>query len=182
MICRERALELLQASVKNEKLVKHMLAVGAIMRKLASWLKEDEQRWELVGLLHDLDYERADEKNHGLLTCEELKDLIDEEMKNCIKAHNFEHTGVLPRTKMDVALLAADNVAGLVVATCLILPSKKLEDLELKTLRKKFKQKDFARSCNRNKILVCEKIGVPLEKFLEISLQALREIHESLGL
>jgi len=178
------ALKLLEENLKNKNLVKHCLAVGAIMKALAKRLGEDEKKWEMVGILHDLDYEKTmnDFEKHGILTAEILKDKLDEESLHAIKAHNFEHTKVEPKTKMDFALIAADSISGLIVAAALVMPNKKLEEVKVETILKKFKQKDFARKIDRNRILFCEKIGLSLEEFAKLSLEALKEISEELGL
>lgn len=181
MIDESQALELLKKYIKNDKLRKHCLAVGKIMEKLAERLNEDKKLWKLVGLLHDLDYEIVDMKEHGLKTAEILKNYFDESVLNAIKAHN-ELTGIKDETKLGIALRASDQISGLIVATALVMPSKKLEEVKVKSLKKKFKQKDFARKINRETIKEIEKVGIKLEEFFEISLNALKEISEDLGL
>ena len=183
MITRDEALQLIRSYVKNEKLIKHMIAVEAIMRKLAERLGEDKELWGLVGLLHDLDYEitQNEFEKHGLIAAEILKDKLPEEALNAIKAHN-EKTGFKWESKLTYALKAADQVSGLIIATALVMPNKKLSEVKVSSLLKKFKQKDFARSVKREKIKLCEQLGLSLDKFLELSLKALQEIHEELGL
>ncbi len=183
MISRDEALSLVKKYIKNDKLIKHMLAVEAIMRKIAEYLNEDVELWGLTGLLHDLDYELTggDLNVHGLKTIEILRNKLPEKALEAIKCHN-ENLGFEAKTKLALALRAADHVSGLIIATALVMPNKKLEEVKVKSLRKKFKQKDFARSVNRNKILLCEKIGIDLMKFLELSLIALKEIASDLGL
>ena len=181
---REEALELVKENVKKENLIKHMFAVEAIMKGCAEYLGEDKEKWDLVGLLHDIDFgvtENNPEK-HALLAEDILKDKVSEEIIRAIKSHNFEHTNVQPESKMEYTLIAADAISGLIIAAALIVPSKKLIDVKVKSIKKKFKQKDFARNCNREHILYCEKIGIPKEKFFEISLKALQEISDNLGL
>jgi len=117
-----------------------------------------------------------------LLAEDILKDKVDEEIIRAIKSHNFEHTKVNPESKMEYTLIAADAISGLIIAAALIVPSKKLADVKVKSIKKKFKQKDFARNCNRENILYCEKIDIPREKFFEISLKALQSISDDLGL
>jgi len=184
MMNREEALKLVRRNVFNEKIVLHMVAVSAIMGALAKHLGRDEKLWELVGLLHDIDYERTkkDPKRHGLKAEEILEGLVPDEVIHAIKAHNFENTGVNPENDMEKALIAADAVSGLVIASALVMPGKKLEEVRVKTLKKKFKQKDFARNVSRDRILFCEQIGIPLEKFFEIALNALKKISSELGL
>jgi putative nucleotidyltransferase with HDIG domain len=181
---REEALELVKENIKKETLFKHMLAVEAIMKGVAEYLNEDKEKWELTGLLHDIDFGRTenDIEHHALIAEEILKDNVDEEIIRAIKSHNFEHTNVNPETNMENILIAADAISGLIIAAALIVPSKKLADVKVKSIKKKFKQKDFARNCNREKILFCEKVGIPKEKFFEISLIALQNISDQLGL
>ncbi len=184
MISREEAFSLLKENLKNQNLVKHCLAVEAIMRELAEYLGEDKEKWRLLGLIHDIDYEKTKDnpKIHGILAAEILKDKVDEDILKAIKSHNFENTGIKPETKMEKALIASDSISGLIVACALVMPSKKLEEVRIETIKKKFKQKDFARNCRRERILFCEQIGIPREKFFEIALNALKKISEELGL
>ena len=184
MLGREDALKLLRENVRNEKMILHMIAVGAIMRELARYLGEDEDLWELVGLLHDIDYERTkdDPSRHGLVAEEILGSLVSDDVLRAIKSHNYENTGVEPRTRMEKALIASDAVSGLIIACALVMPSKKLEEVKVKTVKKKFKQKDFARNVSRERILFCEQIGIPMEKFFELALNALKGVSDELGL
>ncbi|MFQ6020747.1 MAG: HD domain-containing protein [Methanosarcinales archaeon] len=180
---REDAIELVKENISKENLFKHMLAVEAIMKKTAKHLGEDKEKWALTGLLHDIDFEKIkDHKEHGIVSENILKDKVDSEIIRAIKSHNFENTGINPESKMDFALIAADAISGLIIAAALIIPSKKLSDVKLESISKKFKQKDFARNCNREKILYCEEIGISREKFFEISLKALQKISDELGL
>jgi len=181
---REEALNLVKENVSKENLIKHMLAVEAIMKCIAEYLGEDKEKWVLVGLLHDVDFGRTENnpEKHALLAEEILKDKVEEELIRAIKSHNFEHTNVQPENKIEYALIAADAISGLIIAAALIVPTKKLADVKLKSIGKKFKQKDFARNCRRDLILYCEKIGIPKEKFFEISLKALQDISDELGL
>jgi len=183
MISRDEALKLVEKYVKNDKLRKHMLAVEAIMRALARRLNEDEELWGLVGLLHDLDYEVVgkDMSRHGLVSAQLLGDKLPINALNAIRAHN-ELTGFKDDSKLAIALKAADQVSGLIIATALVMPNKKLSEVKVKSLKKKFKQKDFARNVKREKILLCEKLGISLQEFLEISLKALQGISRELGL
>lgn len=181
---RDKALKLLKAHVKNDKLIKHMIAVEAIMRRLALKFNENENLWGLVGLLHDLDYEETKNnfKLHGLKSAEILKGKFSEEALEAIRSHN-ELTGHVPKTKLAKALIAADQVSGLIIATALVMPSKKLAEVKLKSVKKKFKQKDFTRSVDRSKILkYCQEMGLSLDEFLQLSLEALQSISDELGL
>ncbi|RLF14651.1 MAG: phosphohydrolase [Thermoprotei archaeon] len=180
---REEALNLIKENVRNDKLVKHMLAVEAIMRKLAKRLGKDETLWSLTGLLHDLDYDivKGDMEIHGIKAAEMLEGKLPKEALDAIKAHN-DLTGFKCDSDLAKALKAADQLSGLIVATALVMPHKKIEEIKLSTLRRKFKQKDFARGVDRNKIKLCEELGLSLEEFLELGLEALKEIHDKLGL
>jgi len=184
MLSRADALRLLEENVRDRKMILHMIAVGAIMKGLAKYFGEDENLWELVGLLHDIDYERTknDPSKHGLVAEEILGSLVSEEVLRAIKSHNYENTGVEPKTRMEKALIASDAVSGLIIACALVMPSKKLEEVKVETVKKKFKQKDFARRVSRERILFCEEIGIPREKFFELALNALKEISGELGL
>ena len=184
MLTREEALNIVKKNVSKKNIVYHMIAVEAIMRSLAKYFGEDEDRWGLTGLLHDVDYERTGGawEKHGILAEEILKGLISEEIHRAIKAHNFERTHVTPETRMEKALIACDAISGLLVACALVMPSKKLAEVRVKTVMKKFKDKDFARGADRERILFCEEIGIPREKFFEIALKELKDIAAEIGL
>lgn len=185
---REEALVLIKENIIKQNLIKHMLAVESIMKGCADFLKErgedvDVEKWILLGLIHDIDFEKAPEpEKHCTLAEEILQGKVDEEMIRAIKSHNFDNLDVQPQSKMEYCLIAADAISGLVIAAALILPSKKLNDVKVESIGKRFKEKDFARRCSRERILYCEKVGIPKEKFFEISLKALQEISGSLGL
>lgn len=181
---REEALKLVKEHVTKENLLKHMYAVEAIMKETAEFLGEDKERWRMIGLIHDIDFEKTENspEKHTLVAEEILEDYVDDEMIKTIKAHNFDNIGVQPETIAEKALIAADAVSGLIIACALVLPSKKLADVKVESIAKKFKQKDFARNCERERILFCEQIGIPKEKFFEISLKALKGISSELGL
>ncbi len=180
----EEAKTLLKNEISEQNLIKHCLAVAAIMKAIAKKLGENENLWEITGLLHDFDYEETKDnhKQHGLIASEKLKQKLPPESLHAIEAHNFENTSVLPESKIDYALIAADAISGLVIATALVRPSKKLEDVKPKSIKKKFKQKEFAKNCSRKKILYCEKLGIELSEFIEISLISLKRISKNLGL
>ncbi len=180
----ENPLEFVKQHVCNEKLVKHMIAVAAIMRSLAEKFGEDPEKWWLTGLLHDVDFERTknDPSRHGIVSAEMLKGLVPEDVLRAIKAHNFEYTGVTPQSKMEKALIAADAVSGLLVACALVMPSKRMEEVRLKTVLKKFKERSFAPTVRRDRILFCEQIGLSKEEFLEIALDSLKKVAKELGL
>jgi len=184
MLTREEALNLVKKNVTKTSIVYHMLTVEAIMRNLAKYFGENEDLWGLTGLLHDIDYERTEvtPEKHGILAEDILKGLIPEGLNKAIKTHNFQHTQIMPETKMENALIACDAISGLMVACALVMPSKKLTDVKVETVMKKFKDKDFARGADRERILFCEKIGIPRKKFFEIALNGLENISTEIGL
>jgi len=182
---REDAIELIKKHVKTENLIKHMIAVGSIMRSYAKFFGEDENKWEIVGLLHDIDYEvtKNDPKTHGLKSAEILKDVLDKESLLAIKRHNFENNNSgEPQSKLEIALIVADALSGLIVATALVMPNKKLEEVKVKSVVSKFKDKSFARRVSRERILWCEKLNLGLEKAIELALEGLKSVANELGL
>jgi predicted hydrolase (HD superfamily) len=151
------------------------------MRKLAEYFGEDKEKWGIVGLLHDLDYEETIKEfdKHGLITEEILKGRVDEEIIRAIRAH----TGLVERnTMLEKAIYCADPVSGFVVAAALVLPSKKLSDLKLDNLLNRFKEKHFAKGASRVQMEACSELGLSLEEFLSISLEAMMSISDELGL
>ncbi len=148
-------------------------------------LGEDADRWGLTGLLHDIDVEitGADPKVHALKAEELLEDFaFDQEMLDAIRMHNDEATGMPRTTLFQHALAAGETITGLIYATTLVYPDKKIESVKYKSIRKRMKEKAFAASVNRDHILECEKIGIPLDEFIQISVDAMRGISEEIGL
>lgn len=181
---REEALSLVKEEVKNKNLLKHMLAVEAVMRRLAVELGEDEELWALAGLLHDLDYDKTvdNPEQHGLLGAQILEERgLPEALIQAVKAHN-PALGVERRTPMDKALYAADPVTGLLVAAALVHPQKKLAAIDLEFVMKRFKEKSFARGADRGQIETCRELNLSLEQFLALSLEAMQSIAADLGL
>ena len=184
MIDRDEAIIWLKKYLYDDKLIKHSLAVEAIMGNIAKYLKKDEKLWRIVGLLHDLDYEYTKDKpeEHSNIAAELLDGLIPEEGINAIKAHNYIYTKYMPASSLDKALIASDAVSGLIIATALIMPSKKLNEVKIESLIKKYNDKTFAKGCDRKRIKLCLDVGIEVEKFLELSLSALKEISNDLDL
>jgi putative nucleotidyltransferase with HDIG domain len=184
MLARDEALNLVKKHVTKRNVIYHMLAVEAIMRSMAKHFGENEDEWGLIGILHDVDYEKTEAapEKHTLLAEQILKGMVPDELVKAIKTHNAKHTGILPETRMEKALIASDAISGLLVACALVMPSKKLSDVKVETVAKKFKDKDFARGAERDRILVCEDIGIPREKFFEVALDGLRAIASEIGL
>jgi len=184
LLTRSEALDLVNKNVTKGNVIYHMLAVEAIMRSVARHFGEDKENWGLVGLLHDIDYEKteATPEKHSLLAEEMLKGLLPDELVRAIKTHNSKYTGIMPEKRMEKALVASDAISGLLVACALVMPSKKLVDVKVESVAKKFKDKDFARGAERDRIVVCEEIGIPKEKFFEITLNGLKESASQIGL
>lgn len=188
VIERGEALALLRSYLRDEKMVKHCVAVEAIMRLLAKRLGEDENLWSLVGLLHDIDYDHVgrDMSRHGIEAINILRGSgLPQEALDAIAGHN-EHNGYKVENekakKILHALRAADHASGLIVATALVMPSKRLSEVKLDTLIRKFKAKDFARGVDRERIREVEHLGIGLEEFLALSLEALKGVADQLGL
>jgi len=184
-ITRNEALQLMKEYLKADNLQKHSLATEIIMRKIAQRRGENEELWGIAGLLHDLDFEETkdDMPNHTLKTQEILKKKgVSKEIIEAIKGHNAENLGYERDRPIDHALTCAECITGMVIATTLVYPDKKLASVKPKSILKRMKQKEFARSVNREYIKECEKIGIPLEEFAELSLNAMREISDELGL
>ncbi|MDD5569961.1 MAG: HDIG domain-containing protein [Bacteroidales bacterium] len=184
-ISREEALSLLKEHVKNERMLNHSYASEAVLRALARRLNEDEEKWGLAGLLHDIDVEatNADMHTHGLEAVNILKNKnIDDEIIEAIKMHNEDATGIKRSTKFQHALAAGETITGLIVATTLVYPDKKIQSIKTKSVTKRMKEKAFAASVNRETIMECEQIGIPINEFAEISINAMREISDILGL
>lgn len=181
---REEALKAVKANVKNRNTVNHMLATEAIMRALARRFGEDEEEWGLAGLLHDIDLEltNADMKVHSKPAAEMAREMGGSEaMVHAILTHNEAH-GVTRESKMDKALYCTDPITGLIVATTLVRPDKKLETVRVKSIRKKFKDKAFAAGASREQMRLCSELGLELEEFMELSLEAMQGIAADIGL
>ncbi len=164
---------MLDEHLLNENLKSHSLAVAYIMQELAKVSGEDEDKWFITGLLHDLDYEGTKDQpaQHGLQTAEILQNEdVSQEMLQAIKAHNSlaDRDDLLSKH-----LWAADPVSGLVVAAALMNPEKKIEVLQLKSLKKKFKSKSFAKGANRQQIADCQDFGMELGDFLQLAIDAM---------
>jgi putative nucleotidyltransferase with HDIG domain len=180
---RDDALELLHRYVANPNLRKHCYASEAVMCALAKRLGEDPQRWGLAGLLHDLDVElvNAAPEIHGRETARILLEYgLDEEIVEAVLLHN-EQAADRPRTTVfHHALAAGETITGLITATALVYPDKKLASVKPRSVEKRMKEKNFAASVNRDHIMECEKIGLSLGEFIEICLEAMRSISDVL--
>jgi len=182
---RDRAVELLCRYVKNERMLNHCYATEQVMSALARRLKEDEEGWGIAGLLHDLDIELVDGdlNAHGLETERILRNEgLDEDVIDAIVMHNEIVRGSKRHTQFQHALAAGETITGLIVATALVYPDKNLTSVKPKSVVKRMKEKAFAASVNRENIMECEQIGIPLNEFVEISLAAMIPIRDKLGL
>lgn len=184
-ITRERAMELLNEHIKNPNMIKHCLASEAVLGAIAEHLGEDKEKWAMTGLLHDLDVEitNADLNVHGRETVTLLKNEgVDEEIIEAISLHNELSSGRKRSTKFHHALAAGETITGLIIATTLVYPDKKINSVKPKSITKRMKEKAFAASVNRDIIRECEIIGIPLAEFAQICLKAMQGISDELGL
>lgn len=181
---RDRALGELKARITNMNLIKHSLAVEAIMRELAAIMRDNVDLWGLTGLLHDIDYEKTADNPamHSIVGAEILENLgLEPEIIYAVKAHNNIH-GIDRKRKLDKALYCADPVSGLITASALILPSKKLEDVSADFVLRKIDAKSFAKGADRDQIRTCSELGLSLEEFIAAALNGMRKISADLGL
>ena len=182
---REAAQALLHKHVKNMNMIKHSLATEAVMRALAEYLGQDQEKWAMAGLLHDLDIEITDANLsiHGMETVKILSSLgVDPEITEAIRRHNEEACREKRETVFQHALAAGETITGLITATALVYPDKRLGSVKANSIRKRMKEKAFAASVSRDIIRECEAAGIPLSEFCDICLKAMQSIHEQLGL
>jgi putative nucleotidyltransferase with HDIG domain len=181
---RNTALETVREFVKNEALVRHMLAVEAAMRFYAEKYGEEVEKWGLAGLLHDFDWEiHPTLEHHPQDGAPILRDRgVPEDIIRAILSH-ADHTGIPRQTKMEKALLACDEITGLVTAVALVRPSRSLADLKSSSVKKKWKDKAFAAGANREEIAhAADEFGVELWEHVDNVIQAMRRIAPDLGL
>lgn len=184
-ISRDAALSLVNEHVKSPNMLKHCLASEAVMRALAERVGEDPEQWGLTGLLHDLDAEtHTDLDVHTLETVRILREKgVDEEIIEAIRLHNEQaHPGEQRSTQFQHLLAAGETITGLIVATALVYPDKKLASVKPKSVRKRIKEKAFAAGANRDIIRECEVADIPLAEFCDLSLLAMQGISSELGL
>jgi putative nucleotidyltransferase with HDIG domain len=179
---REEAIEVVKSKVKNDRLLKHMLAAEAVMKAVAVRLGESEEAWALAGLVHDVDYDEtaSTPERHGVVGASYLRELgVAEDVLQAVESH-AGHRNL--ESRMDKALYAADPLTGLIVASALMHPSKKIASIDAGFVLKRFKEKRFAAGANREQIKGCETLGLTLEEFIGISLAAMQGISQELGL
>jgi len=184
MISREEAVKLLKENVTSDNMLKHCFASEAVLRGIAKKLNKNEDEYGIAGLLHDIDVEitNADPFTHGPYSEKLLKEKITDEMLDAIVMHNEVATGKERTTEFQHALAAGETITGLITATTLVYPDKKIASVKPNSVTKRMKQKAFAASVKRENILECEKIGIPIEEFVDLSVASMTEINEVLGL
>ena len=187
-LTREQANELLHKYVKGEKYITHSYAVEAMMRGLAKKLAPDDvEYWGICGLLHDLDEETApwrdDFGTHGPTSAKILREegFGDPVMENAIMSHN-PACGKNPETQLEYALIAADPMSGFLKAIAQIYPDKRIASVKHKSVNKRFKETRFAAGANRQFMSLIEKAGMEWDEFVDVSLEAMREIADEIGL
>ena len=190
---RQKALDFLNKNVKQKNIINHMIATEAMMGALhdvlskTNQIKETKEEWMAAGLLHDGDYSPDVPSNeHGIAVLQMLKDdgiEISKATEYCISAHNHVIKHVEPISLMDWSLFCGDSLTGLLVATALVKPEKKLSAVDVKSVLKKFKNLSFAGGTRREHVKLCqEKLGLSLEEFIEVTLVAMQGIANKLGL
>ncbi len=179
---RDEALGLVNERIAEPSLRYHMLATEAVLRALAARFGQDPELWGFAGLVHDLDYNETvnDFPRHGFVTAQMLGGRgVPQEVLDAV----VSHAGHRPRsTLLDKALFAADPVTGLITAAALVRPEKKLAPVEVRSLAKRFREKQFARGADRDQIMTCRDLGVELEEFLALSLDAMKGVADRIGL
>jgi len=181
---RETVWTLLTQYTKSESLLKHALAVEAAMRAYAGRFGEDREKWGIVGLIHDFDYERyPDAADHPRVGAAILAEAgYPDDIVHAVLAHG-EHTGVPRVSRMDKTLFAVDELCGFITAATLVRPGKKISELPVSSVKKKLKDKAFARSVNREEIYRgARELGVDLDEHIQFVIAAMTEIAGELGL
>lgn len=192
---KQEALELLHSKIQNQNLRRHCYAVGAVMGALYDYFDKNSHfaeasrdAWEIAGLLHDMDHEVTKDTpdQHTKLAVKWLNETdVSDEVKNAILAHGWGYVegNPEPSNNMEWSIYCCDELTGLIVACALVKPSKKISDVTVDTVLGKWNQKAFAAGVNRKHIEMCEeKLDIPLNEFIGITLTAMQEIHEELGL
>jgi putative nucleotidyltransferase with HDIG domain len=181
---REEALNLLRQYNKNESLIKHALAVEGVMRYIARKRGEDEEKWGVIGLIHDLDYEQFPDQH-----CKKTEEILrendwPEEYIRAVVSHGWGIcTDVKPESEMEMILYAIDELTGLVVTSALVRPSKSVMDMKAKSVKKKWKQKQFAAGVDRSIIEKgAEMLDVELSELITDTIMGMREVAEEIGL
>jgi putative nucleotidyltransferase with HDIG domain len=183
-ITREEALRLFKKYNQDESLIKHALAVEAVMRHFAGLFGEDVEKWGIIGLIHDLDYERYPEEH-----CQKVKEILEaegwpDEYIHAVQSHGWGiRTGVEPVHRMEKVLYAIDELTGLIAAAVLVRPSRSILDLEVKSVKKKWKDKSFAAGVNREIIMKgVELLGMELDQVIQETITGMRQVAAEIGL
>lgn len=191
MITRNQALSLIHSHVTNENIIKHMLALEAVMGGLYDHLTPADgttkDEWMMAGLLHDGDYcDGVPIQRQGIQIVEWAREAgyeISDNLAHAMAAHNWSNTGVEPKNQIDWAIFCADSLTGLIVASALVLPSKKLADVKVSSVLKRFKEPSFARGTRREDIVLCEeKLGIKLEDFVSLALSSMQKVAKDVDL
>lgn len=191
----QTATELLHENMQNKNLRKHCYAVGKALSEFYDFYLNEgrdvgnltKEQWEIVGILHDADWEKTTENpdRHVFELISWLEDYnVAEELINALQTHNYKMAKIRePQTLLEWTLECCDELTGFIVAVALVMPNKKLSEVSIENIFKKFKQKEFARAVEREQILQCkDKVGLESEKFVEITLRAMQKNADLLGL
>ncbi|NLT96758.1 MAG: HDIG domain-containing protein [Christensenellaceae bacterium] len=181
---REQALEILKTHVKADHLIRHALTVEAVMRYFAELYGEDVEKWGIIGLLHDIDFEKYPEQH-----CQKVRELLSpygfqEEYMRAIESHGYGIVNdVEPMARMEKVLFATDELTGLIAATALMRPSRSILDLEVSSVKKKWKQKGFAAGVDREVVKKgAEMLGIELDELIDHTIKGMRTVAEEIGL
>ena len=181
---RDEAFNLLKEYNQNESLIKHALAVEGVMRYMARKRNEDEEKWGIIGLIHDLDYEKYPDEH-----CKKTKEILDEhgwpeDYVRAVISHGWGLcTDVKPESELEKVLYAIDELTGLVVTSALVRPSKSVMDLKVKSVKKKWKDKRFAAGVDRSVILKgAEMLGIELSDLINDTIMGMRDVADEIGL
>jgi len=191
MTTRDEVLDLIRTHVTNANIVKHMLALEAVMGSLFNRLQPTDgstrDEWQLAGLLHDGDYcEGVSMDKQGIQIAVWAKEAginLSDRVVHAMAAHNWTNTKVEPQNLMDWSIFCADSLTGLIVASALVIPTKKLADVKVSSVLKRFREPAFARGTRREDIALCQdKLGLSLEDFVSLSLSAMQSVSTKIGL
>lgn len=189
---RDEAYLTLKSLIKSENLIKHHFACEATMKALYKRLTpqslqnpKEEEKWGIVGLLHDADYELSKDhpEKHTLILEEKIKNKIEPNLMYAIKSHNWKFNNVAPKSRLDWSIFCCDELTGLIIAATLVHPDKKLSFLTPDFIMKRFNEPSFAKGADRGQIKFCEKeLAIPLNEFISLVLSAMQRIAPQLGL
>jgi len=177
MINRDEAIVLLKKYLRDEDNIKYSQVLEIVLQEIAQKLERNKELWGLTGLLHNLDYEytRSEPENRGTLSAQILEELLPNRCVNAIKANNYMHTDYIPSTALDKSLIAADTATRLILVIARTTPTKKIANVDLNLILEKFNDSSFGAKYNRNKIQLCQDIGIGLKNFLFLILSTLQE-------